>query len=115
MSTEKIRLSKIKNKMKRKMQSIVNIQIHSHQTKTIIIIMYFLNPLHTWHYGTTTIKPNKCQITSSETTKHKTSRLAADYWLAPIVVPVLPSWDGFDLVTGKSVGYVVVLLNTARN
>ena len=54
------------------MQSTVNIQIHTHQTKT--------------------------------------SRLAAVYWLASSLVlktvPVLPSWDGFDLVTGESVGYV---------
>ena len=34
----------------------------------LIIIMYFSNSVHTWHYGMTTIKPNKCQITSNETT-----------------------------------------------
>ena len=42
MSKEKIRFSKIKLKQKRKMQSIVNIQIHTHQT----MYLYFDYALH---------------------------------------------------------------------
>ena len=46
MSTEKNKLSKIKKtKQKREMQSIVNIQIHTHQTKTNrLAAVYWLAP-----------------------------------------------------------------------
>ena len=46
MSTEKNKLSKIKKtKQKREMQSIVNIQIHTHQTKTSsLAAVYWLAP-----------------------------------------------------------------------
>ena len=72
MSTEKIRLSEIKKKQKRKMLSVVNIQIHTHQTKT--------------------------------------SRLAADYWLAPSLVLKLCQYYHVGMaVTWLQVGYVVML------
>ena len=46
MSTEKNKLSKIKKtKQKREMQSIVNIQMHTHQTKTSrLAAVYWLAP-----------------------------------------------------------------------
>ena len=77
MSTEKIRLSKIeKQNKKRKMQSIVDIQIHTHQTKT--------------------------------------SRLAADYWLASSLVLKLCQYYQVGmavtwLLVRVCVGYVVMV------